>query len=138
MRREGRHFTSRPDELRGHAKLPEVRIIPPQNTKPIEKYPEHQKLKTVQEKSQDIGEFIEWLRNVKDIRFAKWVKETVKNQDIFGKKPPTETLIDVFVQQTINIEQILAEFFKIDLNKIEQEKRAMLDEIRKLNDQSQK
>jgi len=101
-----------------------------------EKYSEHQKLKLIQEKSQTIGEFIEWLQSIKGIRFAELTKETVKHEDIFGRKLSAETEIDVFVQLNINIEQILAEFFDINLDKIEQEKCAMLEEFRRLNNQN--
>jgi hypothetical protein len=96
-------------------------------------YPEHEKMKAVHEESQAIGEFIEWLGWKKEIRFAKWIKESVTHEDIWGKNPPKTTEIDNFIQIELPIEQTLAEFFNIDLTKIKQEKRAMLDELRAAN-----
>lgn len=86
-------------------------------------YPEHEKLQAVKDESQAIGAFLEWLSNVKEIRFAKWVKD----------KSESGTEYEVFVQQNMEIEKWLAEYFEIDLNKLEQEKQAMLEEIRKAN-----
>jgi len=35
-------------------------------------YPECEKLAKVSDESQEIGTFLEWLRNVKEYEFAKW------------------------------------------------------------------
>lgn len=93
-----------------------------------QKYPEHEKLDKIHEKSNSIGDFLEWLSSVKQIRFAKWITEPVENP--FGK----ETSIDVFIQQNMEIEKWLAEYFNIDLKKLEEEKQTMLKELRKLNE----
>ena len=45
-------------------------------------YPEHEKLSAIQEKSQAIGEFIEWLHSTKKIYFAKYVKINPVNEEI--------------------------------------------------------
>jgi len=75
-------------------------------------YPEHEKLKKISDKSQAIGEFVDWLRYEKNIQLAQWRNGT----DMM----PARALI----------RDLLAEFFDIDQDKIEEEKRAMLDEIR--------
>lgn len=72
-------------------------------------FPEHEKLKLVADKSQVIGEFVGWLET-KGI----WLESNAR--------------------RTPAITQLLAEFFEIDLDVIETEKRAMLDLIRDANE----
>ena len=78
---------------------------------------------------------MEWLSWNKQIRFAKWMKETVKSESVFGNKK-TETEIDVFVQQNMDITGWTGEYFNINLKKLEEEKQAMLKEIRKLQEKN--
>ncbi len=66
-------------------------------------YPEHDKLKAVVVESQAIGEFIDWLEDVKGIEIHA------------------------------PITKLLAEFYKIDLDVIEAEKQSMLEKQRELN-----
>ena len=80
-------------------------------------YPEHEKLRAVQSESQSIGEFIEWLKWNKKIVFAKWDEKTD---------------LDILRVVSLPTNDILAEYFEIDLNKLEQEKQAMLEEFRRL------
>ncbi len=89
-------------------------------------YPEHEKLQAVRERSQAIGTFLEWLLGTKGFRIAKWMK--VPDEDSWADEGAE---VDELVQQHIDIEKILAEFYEIDLNKLELEKQAMLDSIRK-------
>ena len=81
-------------------------------------YPECEKMRKVKDQSQVIGEFLDWLHGEKNILFAEQRGE-----------PPFDRILPVL----FNTEELLAEFFNIDLKKVEQEKRAMLDEIRKKN-----
>lgn len=83
-----------------------------------DKYPEHEKLKKVSDKSQAIGEFIDWLGQEKDYLIAEW--ETRRE--------------DAMVPVQARITALLAEFFDIDEHKIEVEKRSMLEELRQQND----
>lgn len=80
-------------------------------------YPEHEKLKKVQKESQAVGEFLEWLRGEKGYEIARW------NRDDFDEED------DRLVPVHISIEKLLAEFFNIDTNKLEEEKRAMLAQL---------
>ena len=75
----------------------------------ILKCPECDKMRAVKEKSQAIGEFLEWLHSEKDITLCR--------------------LEGNYDYRIINIstEKLLAEFFDIDLNKVEEEKRAILN-----------
>ncbi|KKN91260.1 hypothetical protein LCGC14_0221280 [marine sediment metagenome] len=82
------------------------------------KYPECEKMAAVKDKSQTIGEFIHWLFNEKECVIAHY--------DPYEDDRGGDTL--VLVQK--NIETWLAEFFKINLDKVEKEKRQMLKEIR--------
>ena len=90
------------------------------------KYPEHEKVGKVKETSQRIGEFLEWLQS-KGIMFCKCT----------ANLPPDEVdyIYNVvgFVPMQMDINKITAEYFDIYLSKLEQEKRAMLAEIRKMN-----
>ena len=75
-------------------------------------WPEHVKLEAVSKESQAIGQFLEGL-NERGYGLAKW------NDDA-----------EDYVAVNIDIETLLAEHFDIDMNKIEQEKRAMLEQMR--------
>lgn len=65
---------------------------------------EHDKLKEIQDKSQAIGEFLDWCR---------WEKGWSLHD---GDRNVA----------SYNIEELLGEYFEIDLKKIEEEKRAIL------------
>lgn len=82
------------------------------------KYPEHEKLKEIQDQSQACGEFLEWLRS-KGIFLAIWVKNSNGWEERQSVHTPTQDL--------------LAEFFGIDRDKLEDEKVQMLNELRKMN-----
>jgi hypothetical protein len=87
-------------------------------------YPEHDKMKAVKERSQSIGEFVEWLRHEKNIVLARWEKE----EPVPGEAP--EDTAEALVPATDSITTLLAEFFKIDLNKVSAEKDKMLEDFR--------
>lgn len=76
-------------------------------------YPEHDKLATINTESQTCGEFYDWLQE-QGYRLCF---------DDGGGYTPARA----------NVQDLLAEFFEIDQQKIELEKRAMLDECRRLN-----
>jgi hypothetical protein len=80
------------------------------NTEPA--CPECEKMQKVKDRSQAIGEFLEWLQEEKALQLCEW--------DGLYKMMPVD----------IPTEKLLAEFFDIDLNKVEQEKRAILDYMR--------
>lgn len=79
------------------------------------KYPEHQKLRAVKDESQSIGMFIEWLRST--------------NREICRMRFGSE-----YFPIDRSIEKLLAEYFEIDLDKIEDEKDQMVDELRAMNE----
>lgn len=75
-------------------------------------YPEHEKLHNIKDQSQIIGDFLENLPN--GLVLARW--GGFEHDDLFLAHKRTE--------------EVLADYFGIDLDKIEQEKRAMLEELR--------
>lgn len=84
------------------------------------KYTEHEKLKSVQQESQFLGEFLDWMG---------------ENGYFICKQEEAENYSNHFitVQQHKSIEQWLSMFLNIDLKKIEVEKQQMLKEIREMN-----
>jgi hypothetical protein len=77
-----------------------------------QEYPEHDKLDTVKEQSQFLGEFLEWC-NEKEMFLAKYMENSH---------------YALPVSKSINT--LLAEFLRIDLVKLEAEKKKMLQSIR--------
>lgn len=77
-------------------------------------YPEHFKLARVQEQSQACGEFLEWL-NQQGIELCRHDPESSHGR-----------MFPIFESTTA----LLADFFEIDLTRLEAEKRAMLDGLR--------
>lgn len=82
-------------------------------------YPEHARQALVLDKSQAIGEFLEWLTSEHEYVIAEW-DENYGDGQYFP------------VQRSI--ESWLAQYFQIDPAKIEAEKRAMIDAMRAQNE----
>lgn len=122
--------------------------------------PELDKMHTVKEKSQAIGEFLEWL-NERGIHLCKWRDKGDNGQPRFvwkdgvkiakkdkcpvserepdhidewnndaKRNPEYESWPGGYVADHTSIEKRLAEYFGIDLNKCEKERRAILEHIR--------
>jgi hypothetical protein len=98
----------------GSRQVPDVRVLPAKvrvSAMPRKRtYAEHEKLTVVREESQKLGEFLSWL-NDQGVTLCK----------LDG---------DEFLPWGNRIEVILALYFGVDLDKLEQEKLAMLDEMR--------
>jgi len=111
-------------------------------------YPECEKMRQIQSKSQAIGEFLEWLGSgeADDTRFNRGVflaAYLINNEEWDNEKGKyvllsedewevSESRLFTF---SYNTEKLLAKFYGIDLNKMEQEKRAILAELRKRTEQ---
>lgn len=78
-----------------------------------EDYPEHAKLKAVVDKSQAIGEFIDWLIDTKGIVLASRFE-----------------ISDILYRDATSTDELLADFFDIDRDVLEKEKRQILETIR--------
>jgi hypothetical protein len=83
--------------------------------------PECDKQLAVKEDAQVIGEFIEWLRGERDCVIAEYTGN-----------PKYSGRYELFPIND-SIEQLLADYYKIDLNKVEKERRKLLDLQRELN-----
>jgi hypothetical protein len=81
--------------------------------KPQPACPECEKLSAVAEKSNVIGEFLEWLQSDEGYVIGYW-------DEPYGG----------YTREYKHIEKWLAEYFEIDLNKVEQERRALLEWLR--------
>jgi hypothetical protein len=77
----------------------------------MSKYPEHEKLQALGGKNQTVGDFIEWLGQCGIV-----LAEFDKHDDLRSAHKSRDHLI--------------AEFFELNLSKLEAEKRQMLDDIR--------
>jgi hypothetical protein len=95
------------------------------NTEP--KYPEHEKLSAIRDKSQAQGEFIDWLSDEKHI----YLGENFCLKDKEGDE------LWEFSRSHQSIRKLLAEFHGIDEDKLEREKLAMLEEMRIRNRQAE-
>ena len=82
------------------------------------KYPECEKQAKIIDKAQLCGQFLDWLRS-HSYHIAVWQH--------YGAIDGGH---DELVETRQSIEHLLAGFFEINLAKVEQECRAMLDEIR--------
>jgi hypothetical protein len=92
--------------------------------------PECNKMLEVNEYSQAIGEFIEWLRTEKHYDITETKRFTEVREQLFSDKTyETEIVETVPIRQSI--ERLLAEYFNIDLDKVEMERREILKELQK-------
>ncbi len=90
-------------------------------------YPECEKLQAVSEKSQELGFFLEWLKN--KYTLCEFVEE---HKEFFGDNKEDYVWINEgYYQSRDSIENILAEYFDIDMNKVDEERAQILEDIRK-------
>jgi hypothetical protein len=91
-------------------------------------YPEHDKLHNVQSKSQAIGDFLTWLLDDQKALIAESHEHSEGCYDC-GKQI-CETSKGQLVPMFISVKAWLAQYFDVDEQKLEEEKRLMLDELR--------
>lgn len=77
--------------------------------------PECEKLASVSEDSNKIGDFLEWL-SAQQVSFASWNNESER-----WELHPLDSL---------STNQLLAQYYEIDLDKVEKERRALLEWLR--------
>jgi hypothetical protein len=96
------------------------RLAPPTVAVTPNPYPEHEKLGKIKDQSQAVGEFLEWASSgIRDYRICEFDRS-----------------LDRWFPIMISTEKLLAEFFGINLDRLEKEKLAMLDELRALNERT--
>ena len=83
----------------------------------MKEYPEHEKLEAVKDESQAIGAFFDWLQNERHPTLQMCIV--------------TDHADHPFQPAPVSIRQLLAEYFSIDLKKIDAEKDEMLACLRK-------
>lgn len=88
----------------------------------MSQYPEHEKLKLVQDNSQTVGEFLEFLGE-KDLVVCKYQETTPDEEE--GWDGP-----EGYWPDRTSKEKLLAEFFDIDLIKLEAEKVEMIKSMK--------
>jgi hypothetical protein len=133
----------------------------------MSEYPEHEKARQARETghSDEIGQFIEWLRSERKLVIARWEDKTpcqakreypmkrawkcVDGQLIAGEHniyhqpgsvietcPDCEgsglvdRMVPILVRAGLTIEQLLAAYFEIDLDKLAAEKDQILEDFR--------
>lgn len=123
------------------------------SVKMVEQYPECEKLAKVSKLSNGIGEFLNWLREDKDITLFQWNDKDNNGEAKFVDKngdptipshysfdetedsdflnPEYETFPKGYYRVFTPFNQLLAQYFDIDMNKVEKERRQMLDELQK-------
>lgn len=105
-------------------------------------YPEHEKLQAVIDRSQAIGEFLEWYQGEGGGELAHWMKAvTCPNcYDVPGEVEECgecggDGMVPLkfprLTRDSRSIERLLAAFFKIDLDALHKEKEAMYQELRR-------
>lgn len=96
------------------------------------KFPEHDKLSEISAQSQSCGEFLGWLRDEKSAVLYQWAEwEEEREYGWPSQKEGTYSVkIEKYVHFGYSITNLLAEFFEINLEIIEEEKCAMLAHIR--------
>ena len=108
-------------------------------TLPYPPTPELDKMKAVRERSQSIGEFLEWLGEEKKWSICAshhhgpgcegWDEARGRfNPGAFDRRCEAQEF-ELF-PVSFSIEKLLAEFFDIDLNKVDDERRAIIDHMR--------
>jgi len=80
-------------------------------------YPECDKLLAVNAKCQIIGEFLEWLYMTENVQLAHYPEE---GNTLYPYNKP--------------LNKLLASFFDIDMDKVEKERMAMIESMRKINE----
>lgn len=105
------------------------------------KTPELEKLNSIYRYHQKIGEFLEWIREKYSAEFYSHRKSTEVSTDMFGHPyidPGTGEERTYQATRLMSIgkktEVLLAEFFELDLDRVEQERRVLLKHLRECSD----
>ena len=102
------------------------------NTK-LPECPECDRLHAVAEKSQACGEFLEWLQQ-QGIVLARWHEHDEECYGESGFRTCGYSKEGDLQLDHTNIQTWLAKFFDIDMNKVENERRALLEAMQERTD----
>ncbi len=98
----------------------------------MKKTPMLEKMEVVHEKSQAIGEFLDWLQETKSVHLCvmhEHTDECYEEGDSKRRFPICGWEGYTYHPTYTSTENLLAEYFEIDLEVAEKEKRALLKEI---------
>ena len=96
--------------------------------------PECKKLYAVHEQSQKIGEFLEWLQSEKGIVFGLYhTHDDSCYDDPEDDERSCGMSENVLYSKHLDINRVLAQFFNIDLDKVNEERVALLDYLHDKN-----
>ena len=99
-------------------------------TEPVVAYPEHEKLMLIEKHSQLLGEFLDWLAS-DGVALFKLLPSTDVIQQVDGADTAKQRSDrQLYIREQRSIQRLLAEFFDIDQESLEQEKVKMLAYIR--------
>lgn len=87
------------------------------------KYPECEKMLEIREESQSIGQFLDWLQSDRRVILSEYCADV----ECQFCEESEERLMSV----KLNMETLLAEYFNVDLEKVEKEKLTMLEKLKK-------
>lgn len=90
-------------------------------------YPEHDKLTALGERRQEVQEFLDWMLDEKQWELQEYVSTYDPTNQFSDENDGT------YMRIGLSRAQVMADFFGIDLDKIDAEKQQMLDEIRAAN-----
>jgi hypothetical protein len=103
-------------------------------------FPEHEKLQSLGDRKDEIQSFIDWLFDDQDFTLAVWGRparldrnELVNEGHLYQPDEGGHPIARSFRGRGFR-EKLMAAYFDIDLDKISDEKDAMLAEIRRKND----
>lgn len=91
------------------------------------KTPELEKIRANRQESQSIGNFLDWLHSEQELHICAYDGEC---EEGFGP----DNWHGIYTEERDSIEKLLARYFDIDLNKVESERQALLDELRRNNE----
>ena len=92
----------------------------------MSEYPEHDKIRALGSGNQTAGEFLDWLLQEKGYSLCEHREEERRDLEGGHVRVTPEGHYPIYT----TTEKLLYEFFGIDFNKIEMEKRAMLQQMR--------
>lgn len=96
-------------------------------------YPEHDKLHGLVHISQPLGEFLDWLKS-SGREIGHWTRHSGARERIVRDDNGEESYVSVYEERfepyPRSVQHWLADFFDIDLAKIDKEKEAMLNDAR--------
>lgn len=88
--------------------------------------PECEMLASVSDESNKIGEFLNWMASSAGLVIAEWTE----NDDPDTQSMFPELLLPSQYRGDSGINKLLAKFYQIDLDKVEQERQALLNWLR--------